>query len=90
VDARKFFSQVDFTKPVGQISDSAFQASVQNMSLSFWGREASESEMQILTEGKMDFVNALTADEAKQAGTSKSFMLYTCTAMISSFDSLSF
>jgi hypothetical protein len=89
-DQRKFFASVDFAKPIADLSDTAFASSVQKMSNSFWGRGPSSEEVQIFQSSRTEFASALTDAEKAQNATSKNLMLFTCTAMLSSFDSISF
>jgi hypothetical protein len=90
VDLRKLFSQVDFGKPIANVNDSVFQSTVERIGKSFWGRSPSSEESAALAEAKTEFVSALTDNEKSQANSTRNLMLFTCTAMLSSFDSISF
>ncbi len=87
---RRLFSDIDFTKSINDVSTQNFQGAAQKMSQAFWGRSPSSVELQILSEGKAEFFSALTAQEASATASSRNLMLFTCTAMLSSFDSYQF
>ncbi len=90
VDQRKLFRNIDFTKSAFVLTDANYQSTLQFLSSAFWGRALSENELEILLSAKGEFMTPLTDAEQKQTASSKNLMLYTCTAMLSSFDSISF
>lgn len=87
---RRFFASVDFAKASSQVSEATFLESLSKMSFAFWGRGLEEEEVQILGTGRSEFVTGLTDAEKAQSSSSKNLFIFTCSAMLSSFDSMSF
>jgi len=84
--SRKFFSQVDFTKPVGQNSQSAFQSAVNVMAQSFWNRAPTADEAAQLNQ----FYNDFSATAGTAAAGTRNLFLGTCTGMLASLESYTF
>lgn len=87
---RAFFTAIDFTRGIASVTDSAFQSSIQNMSYAFWGRSPNSQESVILNEERESFANDFTAAEAGNRNSTRELMLFSCTAMLVSFDTISF
>lgn len=87
---RKFFGNVDFAKGVKSLDPASYTSAIDKLSGAFWGRSPSSDEAQVLNESREDFVSALNATEVASAISSRNLMLFTCTGMLSSFDSYSF
>ncbi len=92
----RFYPGIDFSKGVESVggvpllTDEAFQASVEQLSQAFWGRMPSSEESQILYEAKEEFLMEYSPMEKQSADSSTKLMLFTCTAMLVSFDAMSF
>jgi len=87
---RKFFTAIDFARPVSTLSEDAYRTTLAQLGRSFWGRSPSSVESQILLTGKSEFVAGLTTAEAGQTNSTRNLMLFTCTGMLASFESLIF
>ncbi len=83
---RRFFGQVDFSKPVANLSPAQYTDAVEKLGLSILGRRPTPDEMAILTEGRGDFENAIPAANKTQAAQTKLLLLFSCSGVLSSFD----
>lgn len=86
---RMFFKDVDFTKAVGVLSDKAFDKITDKMAFEFWSRELTEEEREAFSAAKIEYKANLTAGQSAAAQT-RGLVLMTCTAALSSYDSISF
>lgn len=84
------FPGIDFGKSSMEITDQAFQDSVQRMGQAFWGRMPSSDEMAIIYDAKSEFLSEYSDSERQAVDSSSKLMLFTCTAMLVSFDAISF
>lgn len=87
---RKFFNQIDFSRPVREVKDEAFQESIVKMSQAFWGRSPSSLESDLLMRAKTEFLAELSTAELGQANFTRNLALFTCTGMLASFESMTF
>ncbi len=87
--ARRLFNNVDFNSGLTAFSSNSYQAMVSNLALKFWGREISAAEQAILSKGRLDFENSFVGNRETGAAV-VNLVLYTCTGMLSSFDSITF
>ncbi|MNL19214.1 hypothetical protein D3C87_1404040 [compost metagenome] len=60
------------------------------MARSFWGRNETMEEYDLLLQYKNDFSAALAANARTQAASTSNVMLALCAAMLSSLDSISY
>lgn len=88
--AVKIFSGVDFSKPSSQMSLDTYKTLVRRMAQKFWGREETTEELNILLDGRADYTRAMNATESATAESTKELVLFTCSAMLSSLDSITF
>ncbi len=86
---REFFGDVDFTRSVSSVDLQKFENVVEKMSERFWGRELYEEEVQALTLGRSDFEKSLDSTDAVNPTQTRNLMLYTCTGMLASFETIS-
>jgi hypothetical protein len=92
----RFYRGIDFKQGVENdsggsiLTDSMFNTSIQNLSNAFWGRSPSSDETSIITNAKSEFLSAYSVAERRNQDSSTKLMLFTCTAMLVSFDSISF
>lgn len=84
--SRKFFAQVDFTRPAAQNSQAAFEASVAVMASSFWNRQPSADEKLAL----MNFYTDFSASAGTAAAGTRNLYLAACTGMLAALDTYSF
>jgi hypothetical protein len=87
---RKFFAGVDFTKAVSGNSPDAYSASAEAMAQAFYNRDLTQDEQQILTGFYTQFIKDLPAANAAQAAQTSNLYLSLCSAMLSSFDSMTY
>jgi hypothetical protein len=60
------------------------------MARSFWGRNETESELNLLLAFKTDFSSDLDVAGRNQAAASNNLLLGTCAAMLSSVDAITY
>jgi hypothetical protein len=83
---RKFFAQVDFTKPASGNSQAAFDAAVSTMASSFWNRQPTAEE-----QGTLDsFYSDFAASAGTAAAGTRNLYLGACTGMLGSFDTYTY
>lgn len=87
---RRFLASVDFGKPASSVSDAIYSDVANNFAMAFWGRAANADENTILLQGRADFMAALSSNDLKSNNSTTNLMLFTCTGMLSSFESYSF
>lgn len=87
---RRFLASVDFTKPANSVSPDIYSDVVNNFAMAFWGRAVNADEDTVLLQGRTDFMAALSSNDLKSANSTTNLMLFTCTGMLSSFESYSF
>jgi hypothetical protein len=92
----KFYQGIDLATSIEgadgskRLSDEQYLQVVEKMGRSFWGRSPSSEETDIIHQAMNEFVSEFTPAE-RQANTSiRRLMLFTCTAMLVSFDAISF
>jgi len=92
----RFYPGIDFAKAVEtntgtlNLTDEAYQASIENLGQAFWGRAPSSEEFQVIFDAKDEFLADYTAAERQAVNSSTRLMLFTCTAMLVSLDAMSF
>lgn len=79
---RRIFNQIDFTARVANLSENARADSIRRLARSFWGRDETPAELQVIQDGVTE---AITAGGTAVRDT-ELVVLYLCTAMISSLD----
>jgi hypothetical protein len=87
---RAFFSEVDFTKDVSNVNTDQFDFVIHSLARTFWGRNETEEERNLLLNGKSEFLATLEASKATQATSTRDLMLFTCSAMLSSVDAFTY
>jgi hypothetical protein len=87
---RKLFNSIDFTQPISAMSSDSYLTAVDRMAVQFWGHSPTASEQDILLEGRSDFITAMNATELADKANTQQLMKYTCSAMLASFDAISF
>jgi hypothetical protein len=88
--AKVLFSDVDFTRASSQMSLDSYKAMVRKLAIKFWGREETNEELNILLDGRSEYTSAMTAQEATAVDSTRELALFTCSAMLSSFDAITF
>jgi hypothetical protein len=83
---RKFFNGVNFAAALSGNSQQVYQSSISAMASGFWGRSLTAEESQILNAYYQDFV----ASAGTQVAQTKNLYLGTCSAMLASFDAITF
>ncbi len=87
---RRYFNMVDFAQGVAAVSDAAKDDVIRRMARNFWGRNESMAE-KTLIKSTLAAALALPA-AANQSATveTENLLLFTCSAMLSSLDSIRF
>lgn len=87
---RKLFNSIDFTNSLSAMSADNYLTTLDKMAVQFWGRSMTPAEQDILIDGRTDFMSSMNAKELADKAQTQQFMKYTCSAMLSSFDAISF
>ena len=87
---RRFYGAVDFGQGVGAVTDAIFTQTAGQLAQSFWGRSLSTVETGILLDGRNDFISGFAANDLSSRLNTQNLMVYTCSAMLASFDAISF
>lgn len=85
---RKFFSSINFSRGPFEITQEQLEQSIKSMSLHFWSREPRDYELQVIKEGVSEFLSLIEEDQRNSNTQTRNTLLFTCTAMISAFDTL--
>lgn len=87
---RRYFNMIDFAQGVAAVSDAAKDDVIRRMARNFWGRNESMAE-KTLIKSTLAAALALPA-AANQSATveTENLLLFTCSAMLSSLDSIRF
>lgn len=88
--ARNFFTGINFAAGVSTLSDTGYDIAIRGMARSFWGRNETQEEYELLRGYRTEFVNALAANARTQAASTNNLMLSTCAAMLSSMEAISY
>lgn len=87
---RAFFGSIDFTKAASNVSAAQYDAVIRSMARNFWGRNENPDEHALLVAGKSEFLANLDTAKVTQAVSTRDLMLFTCGAMISSIDAMTY
>ncbi|MBY0383883.1 hypothetical protein K2X05_01880 [bacterium] len=87
---RLFFQSVDFNGGPAQITGTQYASVVSVFSQKVWGRTIASEESDFFNQYYTDFMATLTTAERTQAAKTSAFYLSVCSAVLSSFDSLTF
>jgi len=82
VSQRRIFGQVDFTRGPASVSSAAHDDVIRRLARSAWGRNESDEERSLIKSAVTSGFTSATAADTDRA------MLFTCTAILSSQDSL--
>lgn len=83
---RKYFNGVNFAGALSANNQQVYQSSISAMASGFWGRSLTADESQALNAYYQDFV----ATAGTQVAQTKNLYLSTCSAMLASFDAITF
>lgn len=84
--ARKYFTGVNFGAALSGNNATLYQNSIEAMAQGFWGRTINQDETNILSAFYTDFV----ATAGTQAAQTRNLYLATCSAMLASFDTITY
>lgn len=88
--ARRFFGQVDFTRAPSSFTSETKSDMIRRMARNFWGRNETVAEKTVLVSS----LDAAVADSrrtgANDAAETEDILIYTCTAMLSSLNAITF
>lgn len=90
VGARRYFGQVDFTRSPASISSSTKDDLIRRMARNFWGRNETTAERTLIRSTLDAAMSEPRANGATDATETENALLFACTAMLSSLDTLKF
>lgn len=83
---RTYFADINFLQ--SSIPESSYLLAVNKMSNEFWGRDVTNEEQMAFVDFRNDFTSGMNSATANQ--TIKNLLTGTCTAMLSSFESITY
>ena len=86
---RRLYKDIDFTKGIGNISDANFTAVIQNIAAKFWSRAPTAEEVGLFQTFRGEFTAELAMNERNSSNKTRALWLGICTAMLTSYESLS-
>lgn len=89
MNARVFYKNVNFTQAVSNVSAATYDAVVQSFAQEFWGRALDAEELKAFQDARTEFTANITAGQQTNAAQTRGLALLTCTAALSSFESIS-
>jgi hypothetical protein len=87
-EQRKFFRGVDFSRGPASITEDVYMSNLRTMAMSFWGRDLNDSEIRALADGRTEFQAGIPNGQASSNVQTQSLLLFSCTAMLGTFDAL--
>lgn len=87
---RAFFGSFVFTTPVAAVTDAQFSTVVRSLARTFWGRNEDSTELASINQGKAEFIQNMDAAKKTQAVSTRDLALFTCAAMVSTVDAISY
>ncbi|MBK9321708.1 MAG: hypothetical protein IPM97_01925 [Bdellovibrionaceae bacterium] len=88
--ARNFFGSINFAAGIASVDNASYALAIRGMARSFWGRNENASELAMLTAFKQEMSDALAAANRTAAASTRSLVVGTCAAMLSSLDALTY
>lgn len=89
-NSNKIFSLINFNGGLSELSDSSYYETLDRMALTFWSRTSSNSEKILFKDFRNEFVANLTSAQLTQTAQTRNLFLATCSAFLSSFDSMTY
>lgn len=89
MNSRVFFKNVNFTQAVSNFAGATYDGVIQNFAQEFWGRALDAEELKAFQDARTEFVANITAGQQTNATQTRGLALLTCTAALSSFESIS-
>lgn len=86
---QRIFAGVNFQAGVSAISDSGYQATLENMAQKLWGRSISQEEVEHFMIYKNEYMGTVPANQRNTPGYVGVFYLGVCTAMLGSYEAMS-
>lgn len=87
---RNFFGSIDFGKPIANISPEVYDNVIRAFARNFWGRNESTDEKSLILDGRADFAANFAANRVTSNESTRDLLVFTCAAMLSSFDSVTY
>lgn len=85
---KRIYASVNLTGNLNNFSDEQYVELLESMSMHFWSRQLTGDERRIMQAAKNEFYETLTPAQRGQTASLRNFLLFTCSAMLSSFDSI--
>lgn len=89
-NVRVFFPDVNFAAGPSQIQAAQYASTLDRFSRKVWGRALASDESEFFSTFYNEYLESLTAAERGQGAKTSSFYMAVCSAMLSSFESLTF
>lgn len=89
-NARVFFTNVNFAAGPSQIQEAQYLNTLDRFSRKVWGRALASEESELFSTFYADYLESLTMAERGQGAKTSTFYMSVCSAMLSSFESLTF
>lgn len=89
-NARVFFNDVNFGAGPSQIQGAQFASTLDRFSKKVWGRGLASDEADMFNGFYAEYMASLTPAETGQGAKTSAFYLAVCSAMLSSFESITF
>jgi hypothetical protein len=89
-NSRVFFADVNFAAGPSQIQEGQFTSTLDRFSKKVWGRSLASDESEFFRTFYNEYLESLTVAERAQGAKTSTFYMAICSAMLSSFESLTF
>lgn len=88
--ARRFFGQVDFTRAPASFTSDIKSDLIRRMARNFWGRNETVAERTVLVSSLDSAIADARRTNVNDATETEDILVYTCTAMLSSLNAITF
>ena len=88
--ARRFFGQVDFTRAPASFTSDIKSDLIRRMARNFWGRNETVAERTVLVSSLDTAIADARRTNVNDATETEDILVYTCTAMLSSLNAITF
>ncbi len=88
--ARRFFGQVDFTRAPASFTSDIKSDMIRRMARNFWGRNETVAEKTVLVSSLDAAIADARRTNVNDATETEDILVYTCTAMLSSLNAITF
>lgn len=86
--SRQLFIGVDFTRGTSSLTNATYQSVVRALATQFWGRDETDDELQMFLDARSEFEAGLSAGANATSASTRSLMVFICSAALSSLDAI--